>query len=124
MELGVWLNGICVATPSESRRQLAMVYTGGAHPIGAPLVSMAMPVSAGRYSGQKTRAFFRGLPPEGEARRMLAYDFGLDESDDMGLLAALGRDCAGALVVQPKRAGNCSLVDMQTLAIRGMTPIW
>lgn len=102
MELEVWLNGRHVAMLSENRRQLAMVYTGEAHPIGAPLTSMAMPVSARRYSNQKARAFFRGLLPEGEARRMLAYDFALNESDDMGLLAALGKDCAGALVVQPK----------------------
>jgi serine/threonine-protein kinase HipA len=102
MELEVWLNGTHVAMLSENRRQLTMVYTGEAHPVGAPLVSVAMPVGAGRYSDPKVRAFFRGLLPEGEARRMLAYDFGLDESDDMGLLAALGKDCAGALVVQPK----------------------
>ncbi len=105
MELEVWLNGTHVAMLSENRRQLTMVYTGEAHPIGAPLVSVAMPVGAGRYSDPKVRAFFRGLLPEGEARRILAYDFGLDESDDMGLLAALGKDCAGALVVQPKGDG-------------------
>lgn len=102
MELDVWLNGIHLATLSEKRRQMTMVYTSEAQPIGAPLVSMAMPVSAQRYTDQKARAFFRGLLPEGEARRMLAYDFGLDESDDMGLLDALGKDCAGALVVQSK----------------------
>lgn len=102
MELEVWLNGTHVAMLSENRRQMTMAYTGEAHPVGAPLVSVAMPVGAGRYSDPKVRAFFRGLLPEGEARRMLAYDFGLDESDDMGLLAALGKDCAGALVVQPK----------------------
>lgn len=102
MELEVWLNGIHVATVSQNRRQMTMVYTNEAQPVGAPLISMAMPVSARRYSNQKTRAFFRGLLPEGEVRRILAYDFGLDESDDMGLLAELGKDCAGALVVRPK----------------------
>ena len=102
MELEVWLHGKHVAMLSENRRQLTMVYTGVAHPICAPLVSVAMPVGAGRYSDPKVRAFFRGLLPEGEARSMLAHDFGLDESDDMGLLGVLGRDCAGALVVQPK----------------------
>ncbi|WP_298388011.1 HipA domain-containing protein [Ferrimicrobium sp.] len=105
MELEVWLDGKHVAMLSENRRQLTMVYTGEAHPIGAPLVSIAMPVSARRYPDTKVRAFFHGLLPEGEARRMLAYDFGLDESDDMGLLGALGKDCAGALVIQPKGDG-------------------
>lgn len=32
---------------------------------------------------------------------MIAYDLGLDTADDLGLLRALGGDCAGALVVQP-----------------------
>ncbi len=111
MELEVWLNGTHVATLSENRRHMAMVYTGEAHPIGAPLISMAMPVSARRYSDRTARAFFRGLLPEAEARRMLAYDFGLDESDDMGLLAALGKDCAGALVVQPKGEAPPAVVE-------------
>lgn len=79
-----------------------MTYTNRAHPLGAPLVSMAMPVGSQKYSDKKVRAFFRGLLPEAEARRILAYDFGLAESDDMGLLAVLGKDCAGALVIQPK----------------------
>lgn len=33
---------------------------------------------------------------------MLAHDLGLDESDDMVLLAALGRDWSGALVAESK----------------------
>ncbi len=102
MELAVLLEGRHVATLSERGRQMAMVYTDEAGPLGAPLISMAMPVSTKRYGNQQVRAFFRGLLPEGDARRMLAYDFELDDSDDMGLLAALGRDCAGALVVRPR----------------------
>ena len=69
MELEVWLGGVHVAMLSENRRQMAMVYTGEARPIGVPLVSMAMPVSARRYSDHKVRAFFRGLLPEGAASR-------------------------------------------------------
>lgn len=46
--------------------------------------------------------FFDGLLPEGEIRRMIAHDFGLDERDVFGLLEALGRDCAGALVLLPE----------------------
>ncbi|MHB8344881.1 MAG: HipA domain-containing protein [Ferrimicrobium sp.] len=98
----VLLDGRHVATLSERGRRMAMVYTDEAGPLGAPLVSMSMPVSTKRYGNQQTRAFFRGLLPEGNARRILAYDFELDESDDMGLLAVLGRDCAGALVVRPR----------------------
>jgi len=101
VELDVWLDGRHVATLFEQRRQMTMRYTDAAGPLGAPLVSMAMPLGTMRFPDRIARAFFHGLLPEGEARRMLAYDFGLDVADDMGLLAQLGKDCAGALVVQP-----------------------
>jgi serine/threonine-protein kinase HipA len=58
-----------------------------------------MPVSAKAYGEKKVRSFFGGLLPEGEARRILAYDFKVDETDVLGLLAILGRDCAGALEI-------------------------
>jgi serine/threonine-protein kinase HipA len=54
-----------------------------------------------RYGDREARAFFHGLLPEGNARRVIAYDLGLAADDDFGLLAALGKDCAGALVIQP-----------------------
>lgn len=54
------------------------------------------------YTDRVVRPFFHGLLPEGEARLMIAHDFGVDASDDVGLLAALGGDCAGALVVLPE----------------------
>jgi len=58
-----------------------------------------MPTRAHAYTGDVLQAFFDGLLPEGEARRMIAYDFQLKDDDVFGLLRALGRDCAGALVV-------------------------
>lgn len=104
MDLEVWLNGEVIAVVGEKRGKMSMTYTNRARPLGAPLISMAMPVGSQKYGDKKVRAFFRGLLPEGQARRILAYDFGVAESDDMGLLAALGKDCAGALVLQPKVA--------------------
>jgi serine/threonine-protein kinase HipA len=41
------------------------------------------------------------LLPEGDSRRAIAEDFNLRADDTFGLAAALGRDCAGALVIQP-----------------------
>ena len=101
MELSVWLAGACVATLVERRRRMTMTYSTDAGPPGVPLVSMSMPVSTGRFPDRVVRAFFHGLLPEGDVRRILAYDLGIDPSDDIGLLAALGGDCAGALLVQP-----------------------
>ena len=49
-----------------------------------------------------TRAFFDGLLPEGDPRNAIAADLDLLASDVFGLIGALGKDCAGALVVQPQ----------------------
>ena len=46
------------------------------------------------------RPFLDGLLPEGDARRSLAADLDLLASDTFELIRALGRDCAGALVIQ------------------------
>ena len=64
---------------------------------GAPVLSVSMPVRNQPYTAAVPAAYFEGLLPEGEARRMIAYDLRLDPDDTYGLLAALGRDCAGAV---------------------------
>jgi serine/threonine-protein kinase HipA len=90
-----------IATITESRGKMRLTYVPGAAQLGVPLISVAMPMTAAAYTDKVVRPFFNGLLPEGEARLMIAYDFGLDANDDMGLLAVLGRDCAGALIVLP-----------------------
>lgn len=102
--LAVWMYGRQVGVLSRSRRELSFAYSEGAIELGAgrPLVSTSMPVRARPYGDGVAKPFFDGLLPEGEARRMIAYDFDLDPSDVFGLLAALGRDCAGALVIVPE----------------------
>ncbi|MBM3678934.1 MAG: type II toxin-antitoxin system HipA family toxin, partial [Actinobacteria bacterium] len=72
---------------------------GGA---GRPLLSVSMPVSSRLVRGTLPLVFFDGLLPEGEIRRMIAYDFGLDATDLFGLLRELGRDFAGALILLPE----------------------
>jgi serine/threonine-protein kinase HipA len=102
--LGVWLDGEQIATLERPRhRELRLAYNEAARrlsPLGTPLVSCSMPVSLSPYGNRQVFPFFDGLLPEGGARRMIAYDLGLDEQDTFGLLGALGRDCAGALVLQ------------------------
>ena len=100
-DLHVWLDGTHIATLTEERGRMRLVHTRDARPSGAPLVSVAMPVGVARYTDALVRPFFQGLLPEGPARAMIAHDLGLAADDDFGLLAALGRDCAGALVVLP-----------------------
>jgi serine/threonine-protein kinase HipA len=72
---------------------------------GRGLVSMSLPTSHRAFTDKSARPFFDGLLPEGEARRIIAYDLGIAESDTFALLAQLGRDCAGALAILPDGEG-------------------
>jgi serine/threonine-protein kinase HipA len=101
--LAVWLDRTVIGHLSSRRGGLEFEYTAEAlgHDVGRPLLSVAMPTRTRPYRGATAHAFFDGLLPEGDARRIVAYDLGLDERDVLGLLAALGRDCAGALVLLP-----------------------
>jgi serine/threonine-protein kinase HipA len=102
--LVVWLYGQIVATIEAERRRLRLRYTSDAlerYPGGSPLLSLTMPVSAVQFGTGVVRPFLDGLLPEGEPRRALAEDLGLRADDTFALIRALGRDCAGAVVIQP-----------------------
>ena len=100
----VWLSGVRVAVVGRERSRFRMVYTQDAlarDELGVPLLSLSLPLTEERYPQGVVRAFLDGLLPEGEARKAVARDFGVRENDTYGLIRALGRDCAGALVIQP-----------------------
>ena len=103
-ELTVWLYGIKTATITEVRNRLRLVYTGDAlieYALGTPVLSVALPLTDVHFAQGPTRAFLDGLLPEGESRRAIAEDFNVRATDTYGLIRALGRDCAGAIIVQP-----------------------
>jgi serine/threonine-protein kinase HipA len=100
-ELAVWLNGTQIAVVD---RRLRMAYTDDAlrrYQLGVPLLCLSLPLRDEPYPQGVVRAFLDGLLPEGAARRTVARDFGVRENDTFGLIQALGRDSAGALVIQP-----------------------
>jgi len=102
--LAVWLAGVRVAEINQERRRLRLMYTEGAlqqYELGVPLLSLSLPLTNQRYAHGVVRAFLDGLLPEGEARQAIARDVGVDRDDTYGLIRAVGRDCAGALVIQP-----------------------
>jgi len=102
-ELAVWLYGDLVALITQERR-LRLKYTVEAlakYELGFPLLSLALPLRTERYTHLPVGAFLDGLLPEGEARRALSRDLSLRADDTFGLIRALGRDCAGAIVIQP-----------------------
>jgi len=100
--LHVWMDASHIATITESRGKMKLAYVAGVATLGVPLISVSMPMSSISYTDKVVRPFFHGLLPEGPARQTIAYDFGVAERDDVGLLAAIGSDCAGALMVLPE----------------------
>jgi serine/threonine-protein kinase HipA len=65
------------------------------------VLSASLRVRAEPFTPSETRPFFEGLLPEGEVRQTIARQFGLSAENGYGLLAELGADCAGAVVVLP-----------------------
>jgi serine/threonine-protein kinase HipA len=103
-ELTVWLYGDQVATIDSDRRGPRLTYTPTAlerYELGTPLLTLALPVSPRPYPQGVVRSYLDGLLPEGEARTNIARDVGESPNNTFGLIRALGRDCAGAVVIQP-----------------------
>ncbi len=71
------------------------------HGVGGALLSASLPVRRDPYPSGVTKPFFEGLLPEGAIRAAVARTLGLSEDNGFGLLAELGADCAGAVVILP-----------------------
>jgi serine/threonine-protein kinase HipA len=115
-ELDVWLYGIRVARIDEDRRRPRLTYTEEAlaeYAAGTPLLSLSLPVRRERYPQGVVRGFLDGLLLEGDARRRAAREVGVAADDTFAMIRALGRDCAGAVVIQP--AGESSPPPATTL---------
>lgn len=102
--LAIWLYDTRVATIERERGRMRLRYTpeaAASYPAGTPLLSLQLPLRGDSFPNGIVRSFLDGLLPEGDARRAVAEDFDLRVGDTFGLAQALGRDCAGALVIQP-----------------------
>lgn len=102
--LAVWLYGDKVAVIDEERHRTRLVYTEQAlsrYPLGTPLLSLTLPLRPQRFTQGVVRPFLDGLLPEGQSRLAIAEDFNVLASDTYALIRAIGRDCAGAIVIQP-----------------------
>jgi serine/threonine-protein kinase HipA len=86
----------------ERSREYAFRYTRESRAI-----SLSLPLGREEFSPAESRPFFEALLPEGAVREQIASQLKLAASDSFGLLAELGRDCAGALqIVDTKRMSD------------------
>jgi serine/threonine-protein kinase HipA len=104
--LDVWLYGMRIGSLSEPQyNRMRFDYPEEAeHRFrpGSVILSTSMPLNAARRPrGDVVRAFFDGLLPEGEALGVISDEFSVRRGDHFGLLSAIGRDCAGAVVLLP-----------------------
>ncbi len=105
--LAIWLYGIKVAVVERERRRMRLRYTLEAlesFPAGTPLLSVTIPLSDRRFPNGVVHTLLDGLLPEGQMRLTIAAELSLRADDTFGLARELGRDCAGALVIQPNEA--------------------
>lgn len=136
MELDLWLGGTLVArtlTPARGGK-VRIVYddaVAGNRPAETPLLSCSLPTPGPGEPG-RSRAYLEGLLPEGSALSAAAAQVrgvrlvdGAPESaaDVVALLAEFGRECAGAVVVQPAghplpTGGRYEALDEAALAAR------
>jgi serine/threonine-protein kinase HipA len=63
------------------------------------VLSASLPVERERFSNARTRPFFEGLLPEGAIKEQIARERGVSVSNAFGLLAEIGAECAGAVVI-------------------------
>jgi serine/threonine-protein kinase HipA len=107
-QLVVWLYGtpVAVLTPaSEFRIRLKWHAEGIARwGLGSPALSVGLPVGTST-SARDMRGldFFENMLPEGPALARMAILAGVRPVDTYGILAAFGRDCAGAVMLLPDR---------------------
>jgi serine/threonine-protein kinase HipA len=105
-ELGVWANGMFVGRWQLPGRG-AMAFTYEASWIEAkearPL-SLSIPINLDRLTvtGHQVESYFDNLVPDVEPiRRRIQARYGTPTRDPFDLLAAIGRDCVGAIQLLP-----------------------
>lgn len=92
-----------------------------ARPNAVPL-SLALPLRPEPKADDSARPFFSNLLPEAQLREAIARKLGISETNDCGLLEAIGGKCAGAVSLYPEGAepvgdGEYQALDEQALHV-------
>lgn len=116
----VWFENRRVGRLREASRELYLTYDEAWLHDGPFPVSISLPLD-----GKEVLAhtFFSGLLPEAGVRERLCRARGIDVRDDVGLLFAIGEDCAGALSIltdesppaKSEQSERISQADLNTL---------
>lgn len=104
-ELTVWLHGEPIGALSRKRNGASFRYLPGlvAERRGLPLLSVSLPVQSEPFDAGATRNWFVGLLPEDQQLVEVQRRFRLSAGDYLTMLAEIGWECAGAVVIAPAR---------------------
>ncbi len=69
--------------------------------VGRSPLSLRLPYRSNAYADDDARPFFENLLPEAEFRRLLAGALRVSDGNTVGLLGAIGGECAGAVSIWP-----------------------
>jgi serine/threonine-protein kinase HipA len=119
--LNLWMNGLQVGYWETTRAGERLVYRDDwlDDPQGRPL-SLSLPFTPGNqpYRGQVVADYFDNLLPDSEPiRRRIATRYRTGSSAPFSLLAALGRDCVGALQMLPPDEAPTDLTSINGRAL-------
>jgi serine/threonine-protein kinase HipA len=97
-DIGVWLFDQAVGALSLVAGRLNFQYLDDwlAQP-DAVALSQSLPLGPDAFDDDQCRAFFAGLLPEGNLRRLIAQQCQVSSQNDFALLNAIGGECAGAI---------------------------
>lgn len=102
-DISVWLFDQPVGTLSLLGGRLSFQYDHDwlAQP-DAVALSQSLPLGHKPFDDHHCRAFFAGLLPEGNLRRLIAQQCQVSSQNDFALLNAIGGECAGAITFVPQ----------------------
>jgi serine/threonine-protein kinase HipA len=105
--LGLWSNGVRVGSwriPARGDMELRYEPAWRSADVGRPLsLSLPFDLDDRPLKGPAVANFFENLLPDSpEIRRRLAQRYARGATDAFGLLAAIGRDCVGAVQLLPE----------------------
>jgi serine/threonine-protein kinase HipA len=100
--LHVYIDTVKVGTLAGNEVDYSFTYEASwlTNSASIPL-SLSFPLQPQSFPPDISRAFFSNILPEGQLRDHFARKYRVSSGDDLGLLAALGGDCAGALTLYP-----------------------